>query len=138
MVYVEIVRIINLMTFYVKKYLSVTRFFLLFLLLVCSTQAIESSSSQNTSSGIADYLDLSQHGVSEEYAEYLQIGSQQGIAEARAQGIKVNTGLDDSGEMMEGILYVYGIKARQEDLYKRILILVVLIFGILLVKRTIR
>ena len=123
------------MVFDTKKYLSVTLFFLF---LVFSAQATDSSSSQNTSSGIANYLDLSKHGVSEEYAEYLHIGSQKGMAEARAQGINVNTGIDDSGEMMEGILYVYGIKARQEDLYKRILILIVLIFSIFLVKRTIR
>ena len=98
-------------------------------------ESVTSSPKQTNASGIAKYLDLSQHGVSEEYAEYLQIGSKKGLAEARADGINVNTGIDESGEMMEGILYVYGIQARQEDLYKRILVLLFIIFGLFLFKR---
>mgnify|MGYP001305042241 CR=1 FL=1 len=95
-------------------------------------------SEQNNSSGIGKYLDLSQHGVSEEYAEYLQIGNKKGLEEARARGINVNTGMDNSGEMMEGILFVYGIQARQEDLYKRIIILLFVIFGLFFFKRVIK
>ena len=129
---------INFMVIFITNCLLAQLFFLTFLPSVFSNQAIKSSLKEGVSTGIAEYLDLSQLGVAEEYEEYLQIGSQRGMAEARAQGINVNTGLDDSGEMMEGVLYVYGIKARQEDLYKRILIVLGLIFGIILVKRHIR
>tara|TARA_Y100000589_G_C27160135_1_gene632402 strand:+ start:972 stop:1340 length:369 start_codon:yes stop_codon:yes gene_type:complete len=97
-----------------------------------------SLSKHHHSTGIGKYLDLSQHGVSEEYAEYLQIGNKKGLAEARARDINVNTGIDNSGEMMEGILFVYGIQARQEDLYKRITILLFVIFGLLFFKRIVK
>ena len=129
---------INLVATFVTKCLVAKLLFLVFLPSVFSNQAIESSLRESTSTGIAEYLDLTQLGVAEEYEEYLQIGSQKGMAEARAQGINVNTGLDDSGEMMEGVLYVYGMKARQEDLHKRILIVFGLLLGVFLVKRQIR
>lgn len=129
---------INLVATFVTKCLLAKLLFLVFLPSVFSNQEIESSLRESTSTGIAEYLDLTQLGVAEEYEEYLQIGSQKGMAEARAQGINVNTGLDDSGEMMEGVLYVYGMKARQEDLHKRILIVFGLLLGVFLVKRQIR
>ena len=70
--------------------------------------------------GVGKYLDLSQHGVAEEYAEYLNIGSAEGIAKAKQEGIDHTIGIQESGELMEGIFYVYGIDARNKDLYTEI------------------
>ena len=109
----------------------------LFLFPVISNDYTKPSLEQNASSDIAEYLDLSQNGVSGEFAEYLNIGGQKEIAEARSRGINSNTGINESGEMMEGILYVYGIEARQKDLTKRIILLLILISGIFFLKRTI-
>ena len=113
---------------------------LLFLLLF-PTVAHGSGKSElhhDTSTGIGNYLDLTQSGVSEEYVEFLNIGSQKQIAEARSQGINPETGIDEDGEMMEGVLYVYGIQARENDLHRRIIILLFLIFGVFLFKKNIR
>ena len=111
--------------------------FLLFLFPIISNDLNKPSPNQNASSKISEYLDLSQNGVSGEFEEYLNIGGQKEIAEARSRGINSNTGINESGEMMEGRLYVYGIEARQKDLTKRIILLLILISGIFFLKRTI-
>ncbi len=119
----------------IKNYFFGPFLFFLILFPIFSEQPSESPPIKSRSEGVRKYLDLSQHGVSEEYAEYLNIGTQEGMAGERARGINLNTGIDNSGEMMEGILYVYGIEARQKDLNKRIVILLVFIIGIFLAKK---
>ena len=47
---------------------------------------------------IGSYLDLTQSGVSEEYVEFLNIGSQKEIAEARSQGINLRRVLMKMGK----------------------------------------
>ena len=116
-------------------------FTLIFFLLLLPTIAHGSGKSElrhDTTTGIGNYLDLTQSGVSEEYVEFLNIGSQKEITDARSQGINPEMGIDEDGEMMEGILYVYGIQARENDLHKRIIILLFLIFGVFVFKKNIR
>ena len=90
--------------FYEKKFIYFNIFFLLF----ASTIAHGSKSElrHDTTTGIGNYLDLTQSGVSE-YVEFLNIGSQKEITDARSQGINPEMGIDEDGEMMEGILYVW-------------------------------
>ena len=121
-----------------KKYLSTVLLFFVFLFPIDSKDGEESVLHHHTPSTIGSYLDLTQSGVSEEYVEFLNIGSQKQIAEARSQGINPETGIDEDGEMMEGVLYVYGIQARENDLHRRIIILLFLIFGVFLFKKNIR
>ena len=121
-----------------KKYLSTVLLFFVFLFPIDSKDGEESVLHHHTPSTIGSYLDLTQSGVSEEYVEFLNIGSQKQIAEARSQGINPETGIDEAGEMMEGVLYVYGIQARENDLHRRIIILLFLILGIFLFKKNIR
>lgn len=106
-------------------------------ILLSNSFAYELSEDQEIpTTGVGQYLDLSQHGVSEEYAEYLNIGTADAMREAIKDGVNVHTGIQESGEMMEGILFVYGLTARMDDMKWRIAYVSLLIAVLLGIKGT--
>lgn len=72
---------------------------------------------------VSRYLDLSQDGVKGEFEEFLHLGHEEALEAAKKQGIAVGEGMAIQDEMMEGVLFVYGLEARQRDLIKRMVYL---------------